>query len=94
MAACDALYRFTLIDLGAYGREGDRSVYATSPISKSLENGSMGLPPDVKLPNSDICLPHFFVGDEVFPLKTYLMKPYPGRKTGVLPVDVLIYNYR
>ena len=44
MAVCDAKYRFTLIDVGAYGREGDKQVYSTSEISKSLEDGSLGLP--------------------------------------------------
>lgn len=42
MAVCDAKYRFPLIDIGAYGREGDKQVYSTSEISKSLEDGSMG----------------------------------------------------
>ena len=38
MVVCDSKYRFTLIDVGAYGREGDKQVYGTSEISKSLEH--------------------------------------------------------
>lgn len=33
-----------------------------------------------------------FVGDEAFPLKTYLLKPYPRR--GNLTKEQRIYNYR
>ncbi len=60
-AICDAHYRFTLIDLGAYGREGDASIFASSEISKDLENGSIGLPGPCKLTYSSMRIPHFFV---------------------------------
>ena len=35
-------------------------------------------------------LPYFLVGDEIFPLKTWLMRPYPG----TLDKDQRIFNYR
>ena len=35
-------------------------------------------------------LPYFFVGDEIFPLKTWLMRPYPGK----LDKEQMIFNYR
>ena len=94
MAACDANYKFTLIDLGAYGREGDRYVYNSSFISQQLEDGSLGLPPCTKLPYSNKYLPHVFVGDEAFPFKSFLMKPFAGRCTGLLEKAEKIFNYR
>lgn len=94
LAMCDAKYRFTLIDVGAYGRQGDKNVYSTSSISKLLECGALVLPPSSKLPYSNIYLSHVFVGDDAFPLKQYLMKPYPGRTTGNMPEDQRIFNYR
>ena len=36
-------------------------------------------------------LPFVLVGDEAFPLKEYLMKPYPGRD---LNEERRVYNYR
>lgn len=94
MAVADASYIFTMIDIGAYGSESDRCLFNTSQIGHALANGSLGIPPCSKLPYSDIILPKFIVGDEAFPLKPYLMKPYAGRNTGLLPPDQVIYNYR
>ena len=36
-------------------------------------------------------IPYFFVGDAAFPLKTYMLRPYPGRN---LPESKRIFNYR
>jgi len=35
-------------------------------------------------------LPYYIVGDEIFPLKTWLMRPYPGKLTE----EQRIFNYR
>ena len=94
MATCDANYKFTTIDLGAYGREGDRNVYNSSSISKLLNSRKLGLPPIAKLPYSNIFLPHVIVGDDAFPLKSFMMKPYPGRCTGNMPEEERVFNYR
>ena len=34
------------------------------------------------------------VGDEIFQLKDYLMHPCPGTKSGKLPTDQAVVNYR
>ena len=36
-------------------------------------------------------MPHVIVGDEALPLKTYLLRPYPGKNLGE---DQIISNYR
>ena len=36
-------------------------------------------------------MPSVLVGDDIFPLKPWLMKPYPGKN---LTVEERIYNYR
>ena len=34
------------------------------------------------------------MGDEAFPLKSYLMRPYPGKGRIILPYKEQIFNYR
>lgn len=94
LAVCDAKYRFTIYDLGAYGREGDAKVYGSSSLAKSLENGKLGLPSCTKLPFSQEVVPYFIVGDGAFPMKPYLLRPYTGRKQATLSPRENIFNYR
>ncbi|XP_045028175.1 protein ANTAGONIST OF LIKE HETEROCHROMATIN PROTEIN 1-like isoform X4 [Daphnia magna] len=51
-AVCDANYCFIAVDIGAYGREGDASIFASSQFSKYLDNGCLGIPGPSKL----VCL--------------------------------------
>ena len=40
-------------------------------------------------------LPHCFVGDEAFPLRPDMMKPYPrGQRGTKIPEDQVVFNYR
>jgi len=49
------------------------------------------LPEQDNLPNVDIPFNYFIVGDEAFPLKPYLLRPYPGLQ---LDETKRIFNYR
>ncbi len=91
---CDANYRFTVIDVGAKGREGDAGVFSSSTLNDAIEFRSLGIPSPERLPGSERVLPYVIVGDEAFPLKTNLMRPYPGRSTFNLSYVKNIYNYR
>ncbi|XP_044766223.1 protein ALP1-like [Coccinella septempunctata] len=91
MAVCDASYRFTLVDIGSFGSQSDGGVFRESAFGKALDSGSLKLPPEKSLPGSDVNFPSFFVGDEAFPLKPYLLRPYPGRN---LEESKNVYNYR
>jgi len=37
LATCDSEYRFTIIDVGAYGRQNDGGVFSNAGLGKALE---------------------------------------------------------
>ena len=71
-------YKYIFVDIGAYGHQNDAGIFETSEFGKRLENRQMNIPPSITLPNTDISIPLFLVGDDIFPLKTYLLKPFQG----------------
>jgi hypothetical protein len=81
-AVADAHYRFIAIDVGAYGKESDGGIFSNSNLSRQLDNRALNVRLEKVLPGTDIALPHVLVGDEAYPLKTYLMRPYPQRNLG------------
>nr|CAI5818727.1 unnamed protein product [Callosobruchus analis] len=91
LTCCDANYNFTLIDVGAYGCESDSGVFSNSEFGKMLDKKRMSIPAPRCLPNSNIVHPVTLVADEAFPLKSYIMRPYPGRN---LEPSKRIFNYR
>ena len=60
----------------------------------SLHTGRVNLPDPEVLPDhsSNKPIPFVFVGDEAFPLKPYLMHPFPGRQLD--SEEKKIFNYR
>lgn len=85
LAVADADYRFVLVDVGAQGRISDGGFFNESSIRKAFEPNSLQLPSAVN------GWPFFMLGDAAFPLRTYLMRPFPGRQ---LDDRKRIFNYR
>jgi len=77
MAVADYNYCFTYIDVGCNGIVSDGGVFQNCSLYRALENGL--------LPEG-YCL----VGDDVLPLKTYLIKPY---NSVPLTKEEKIFNY-
>ena len=77
MAVCNANYEFTLIDIGDTGRNSDGGVFGNSDMGVALESKLLHIPEPEELSNTGINFPYVLIGDEAFPLKNYLMKPYP-----------------
>ncbi|XP_054016723.1 uncharacterized protein LOC128897073 isoform X2 [Hylaeus anthracinus] len=93
MAVVDANYKFIMVDLGPYREDSDGGVFGNSQIFSELENGNLKLPSSRRLPNWSVEAPFVFVGDEAFPLKQYLMKPFPARQAADCN-EKLQFNYR
>jgi hypothetical protein len=61
-------------------RNSDGGIFASSELGKYLET-HLGIPEDKQLPGTLCLAPHVVMGDEAFPRKTYLLKPYPGSQS-------------
>lgn len=93
LALVDADYKFFAVDVGAYGRNGDGGIYASSSLGQMLETDILDVPGPKALPGAPHLgtVPHVIVADEAFPLKAYIMRPYPGRHLGE---ERKVFSYR
>ena len=91
LAICDAHYRFTIVDVGDAGRQNDSGVLYNSTFEQALESGTLCLPSTSDLPGTTIRAPFVFVGDAAFPLRTDMMRQFPGKNLEDLQA---VFNYR
>lgn len=89
----DANYKFIAVDVGAFGKNSDGSIFKNSNFGKRLRNNELQFPSSKSLPGSKDVLPHVIIGDEAFPLCTNLMRPY-SREAAQGDEEKKIYNYR
>lgn len=87
----DANYKFLWANVGARGSMSDAGIFNESSLEPALREGTFGLPRPDRLPNDNQDTPYFIVGDDAFPLRSYLVKPYSHR---FLSHDERIFNYR
>jgi hypothetical protein len=79
-ALVDGDYCFRYTDVGRKGRASDSTIFRQSTLNLSMENNELKLPP-----NSMI------VGDDAFPLRTNLLKPYSSVN---LTLKQRVFDYR
>ena len=93
LAMVDAEYRFICVDVGGYGGNSDGGIFANSNLGRALQAGQLGVPAPSLLPSAPELgpVPYVVVGDEAFPMKHYLLRPYSGRR---LPEASRVFNYR
>ena len=77
LAVANANYEILYADVGANGRISDGGAWGRSSLCRLLQSGDCKLPEPKLLPNSTRKLPFVFVGDDAFPLKKNLLKPFP-----------------
>ncbi|KAG0723260.1 Protein ALP1-like [Chionoecetes opilio] len=86
MAIADSTHRFVYVDVGAYGKEHDGSIFSQSRFARELQAGSLNLPEA-----EETELPYVFAADEAYHLKPNMLRPYPARS---LNHTKSIFNYR
>ena len=79
--------------MGGYGSNSDSGLLNSTNFFKQLNSRNVNIPPSKMLlydPNGE-GIPHFFIGDEAFPLYRDLLWPFPRNQ---LSNEAKIYNYR
>jgi hypothetical protein len=68
-----------MLDIGAQGGSNDAAILADSPIGNIFENNPtlFNIPEPSLVGNTN--LPYVIVGDDIYLLKPWLMKPFPGK---------------
>lgn len=80
--------RFLYVEFGHHGSDCDGGIFQRSRLLEQLEDGTFPLPCPSNV-GDEGQLPYFFVGDEAFPLKGFMMRPYPRR--GNIPQKEMPY---
>ena len=92
----DAKYRFIYVCVGANDQETDGGVWGGCDVGQMLEaqegDGEQVLPGPEPLPGSAGDTPHVIVGDEAFPLRRHLLRPFPG--SPLTTDERRVFNYR
>jgi len=92
MSIADSDYKRTNVDVGAYGKDCDSSVFQETSFFNLLIRNKLHIPPSGPLfTNHTENFPFVFVGDEVLSLSEKLTRPYAGHN---LSEKQIIFNYR
>ena len=91
LALVDADYRFLYVDVGSSGREGDAGIFDKSDLKNIMDNKTAGFPKAEILQGTSQPCEYHIIGDDAFPLRKDLMKPFPHRN---LEQTQQIFNYR
>ena len=78
------------MECGAEGRVSDGGVFRASHLYRALEERTLRLPEAAVPEYGSTRLPFVIVGDEAFPLKNYLMRPYSPLLIVVVLFSLLI----
>ncbi|XP_047142828.2 uncharacterized protein LOC101235270 [Hydra vulgaris] len=77
-----------MVDIEACGRINDAAILSARTFGRAFNKSYFNLP---KISKFDSKYPPDLVGDDIFALKPWLMKPYTGKN---LTVQQRVFNYR
>uniref|UniRef100_A0A1B0DEF5 Uncharacterized protein n=1 Tax=Phlebotomus papatasi TaxID=29031 RepID=A0A1B0DEF5_PHLPP len=91
LGVADSTYRLIYVNIGSFGSSSDGGILGDSVLQDMIEKDRLKFPrPSPLLPGEEN-IPYFFLGDEAFGLKSWLMIPYHG---GNLEEDKFQFNRR
>lgn len=90
-AVVNANYEFMYVHTGTNGSVADGAIFKSTKFYEKLMNGSLNLPPQSVLPNTNISVPYVFLGDSAFSLDRHFMKPFPFK---CITHEKRVFNYR
>lgn len=91
-AVADVRLKFLTIHAGGYGKQSDGGTFGESNLHKLIEEGRFNMPPDAPLPGTSApAVPFALVGDEAYPLKSYLVTPFPANRA---TEEQQVFNHR
>lgn len=93
LSVTDADYKYVFVEVGGYGKDSDGGIFGNSKLMKFLSSKYIDLPKPSVIPETNIKVPYVLIGDEGFPLRTYLMRPFPRRQL-VAGGEKDVFNYR
>ena len=79
LALVDGNYKFVWVKVGAAGSNSDAQIFKHSDLRPKIEDGSIGFPKSESVRTGGPKMNFFILGDDAFPLKLWLMKPYSRR---------------
>jgi len=92
MKIANSDYKFIYVDIGAYEKDCNSSVFQETSFFKLLIRNKLHIPPSGPLFTNDIeNFPFVFVGDVAFSFSENFMQPYAGHN---LSEKQRIFNYR
>nr|CAI5828711.1 unnamed protein product [Callosobruchus analis] len=92
MAVADADYKFSYVDIGAYGKDCDSSVFQQSTLFTSVTRNRLQIPTPCPLsPTRTEYYPFVLVADEAFGLSEFVIRPFAGHN---LTDKKRVFNYR
>lgn len=91
LALVDGNYKFLWVDVGSNGAASDSQIFNGCQLKEMIEDDELGIPAAEPLPGGEVDIPYFFIGDDAFALRSFMMKPYSKRE---MTKEENIFNYR
>jgi hypothetical protein len=72
----DANDKFIAVDIGGFGKQSDGGTFLASDLFSFIDGKRIFFPEPDFLLHSNVAAPYVMLGDEAYPLRPYVMKPY------------------